>query len=701
MNKTCRLGMIVLVLIISLFAQAEQTFQWSLALNDITQIPGGFPTFEATGFEKPLQTVRQLFYHHYLLFPGATYNDGYVVFSVIWPDTGDDPRYNRFREGIRKMLSERRMMSDGYVSTMQHIGLAHPEGWPFPFWIQSNGVGFHFSHNDEEIWRLCGVKNVENLDGWAVQGGSMKLDPQKGLLVEAQSNRLVLTSPAISVKGLVSPYVVLHWHLRGIQPDTVFYMEWATAEKDYQLSQRRYFSVPLQSAQMVQTAVPLYPLLALDDQLTGLRLVIENARGASVAIERLFTAVDTRHPCNNLVWLQGCTDYLNWTGELNFLRDQIQRWRLALRYVIDEFNVEKDKCIHIPWPNNDGRTGIGYDQNGQWYAKYGHGLGGGYFDLIPYGAKDGWNTIILYDVLLRMAELEQQIAAHPQWNIPAGPLRFEPAYLKKLADQVRKNFQKTFWNSKTGRFVMNVDRDGKMYDYGFLYYNLEAIYYGLASPRQARLIYDWIDGKRLVAGDTSKGKDIYYWRFAPRSTTKRNVDYYSYVWMPKMFEFGDQVQDGGAVLAWSYYDLMNRIRLNGPDDAWRRLEEIIRWFDEVQTEGGYRAYYAKPGRGLMQGGGQAGGLGLDAEFLESVMVPQVMLYGFMGAKPTLSYLAINPNLPSNWPDFTIRSIRWHGRLLDVTAAKDRLIVNVRQDRAEPAQFVSEKYSQIQINKEEK
>ena len=34
--------------------------------------------------------------------------------------------------------------------------------------------------------------------------------------------------------------------------------------------------------------------------------------------------------------------------------------------------------------------------------------------------------------------------------------------------------------------------------------------------------------------------------------------------------------------------------------------------------------------GTLQGGGTAGGLGLDAEFFESVLVPQVMLEGFLG-----------------------------------------------------------------------
>ncbi|OHB69989.1 MAG: hypothetical protein A2V70_05770 [Planctomycetes bacterium RBG_13_63_9] len=85
---------------------------------------------------------------------------------------------------------------------------------------------------------------------------------------------------------------------------------------------------------------------------------------------------------------------------------------------------------------------------------------------------------------------------------------------------------------------------------------------------------------------------------------------------------GDQVQDGGAVLGFSYYDLMARLKVLGPDNAWQRLTGILDGFEDVQSEDGYRAYYARPGRGTLQGGGTPGGLGIDHEFLESVLVPQ-------------------------------------------------------------------------------
>jgi hypothetical protein len=123
------------------------------------------------------------------------------------------------------------------------------------------------------------------------------------------------------------------------------------------------------------------------------------------------------------------------------------------------------------------------------------------------------------------------------------------------------------------------------------------------------------------------------------------VDYYFWGWSkPESIVFGGQVQDGGAVLGWSFMDLSSRLKVNGPDDAWLRLREIAHWFDEVQAGGGYREYYKKQGAAL-PGDGAAGGLGMDREFFESLLVPQIVLRGFLGFAPTADGCRIEPKLP--------------------------------------------------------
>ncbi|MFM9016223.1 MAG: hypothetical protein ACKOLZ_01710, partial [Verrucomicrobiota bacterium] len=162
-----------------------------------------------------------------------------------------------------------------------------------------------------------------------------------------------------------------------------------------------------------------------------------------------------------------------------------------------------------------------------------------------------------------------------------------------------------------------------------------------------------------------------HWRFGPRMTTRRNVDDYVWVWSrPDSIPWGGQVQDGGGVLGFSYHDVMARLRVNGPDDAWRRLKEINAWFRETQAEGGYRAFYAKPGRGTMQGGGLAGGLGLDQEFFESALVPTVLVHGVLGLKAGPDGLKAEPRLPKGWPSLTVRGVLHGGATYDVTGRAD-------------------------------
>ena len=249
-----------------------------------------------------------------------------------------------------------------------------------------------------------------------------------------------------------------------------------------------------------------------------------------------------------------------------------------------------------------------------------------------------------------------------------GADAFIPADLRQHAKDVREYGTKRFWNQQTGRFG-TVDLDGMMHDYGWTFLNNEAVYYDFATPEQARRIREWISGRRIVDGDTSTGQDIYHWRFAPRASTRRNLDYYFWGWSnPETVPWGYQVQDGGAVLGFSFHDLICRLKVDGPDDAWARLRQILLWFDETQAEGGYRRYYAKdPSRGTMQGGNVPGGLGIDREFFESILVPQVMLYGFLGFEPTPSGFKIHPRLPQDWPVLTITRVHLHDQVMNLTA----------------------------------
>jgi hypothetical protein len=626
-----------------------------------------FPKFAVSGHEAEMASLRGLFWLHYQIAgPQIPLWDEWLPNATLWPAMGNGPKLNAMRKRWAKALAGREIDAEGYVATRQHDGPAHAEGWPFPTWMQAGGVGWHF--------KPIGVAGYEappaTTEGWKLIGAADKGLGEKGWQFELKGGPATLEPPAFAIEAHRFPWLRLNWWAAGLE-HTKCYVEWTTKdEPEFDKGRRAYFESP--AAASFEQPRELRTMIATSHEpnwkgiITRLRIGFENADHGQVVIKSFHVACDTRQNVNNLNFIRGCHDYFLWTDDVDFLRVQMPRMRTAMQFVDREFQTHAMKCIYTTWPGHEGRSGVRI-VNGQKQVLAGEGIGSNYWDILPFGGEDALATVYYYDTLRKLAALESLVAAHPKWKV-ASDGAYDSAALLKFADEVRAHFQQRFWNPATGRFG-TIDLDGNLHDYGFTFLNNEAVVFGIASPEQAKSICDWIGGRRTVAGDTSVGDDIYHWRFGPRSTTRRNLDYYFWGWSnPESIPWGAQVQDGGAVLGWTYYDLMAQLKTAGPDAASARLSEITRWFDDTQREGGYRAYYAKdPARGSMQGGNTAGGLGLDKEFIESVMATQVMLYGFLGFHPTYDGFAFSPQLPKDWPELTITRIYLHDQILDITA----------------------------------
>ncbi|APW62683.1 glycosyl hydrolase family 65 protein [Paludisphaera borealis] len=665
------------IVALSLFALAA-----SATAGEPPQPRDDFPQFIVPGQEAPMARLQELFrLHHDGAFTGTTLWDAWLPHATLWAATGEKPAAEPARSKYRGVFLARPIDAEGYISMQQHRGLAHSEGWPFPTFQQAGGVGWYFSTADEAYGvGLYQLKPLTNTDGWEIEGAEVAgFSPDRGLDLRVNADVVTVTTPPFTCATLSAPFIRLEWAARGLGEDAKPSVSWLlNGEKEWRTERHAAFDRLSDSAGLRFANIPLYKQAGYDGTLTRLKFRFDQAKGATLTLKSLISAIDSRHPITNVNFIRGAAEYFSWTTDLPFLRSNIGKLREALRFALREFGVEKHHLVRVPWVGHEGTSGLAFGTDGKKTLRVGRGVGNNYWDLLPFGGDDALATIYLYDALRAFAAIEREAAAHPEWTIPADDRPFEADALVKLAEQVRARACETFWNDETGRFVGWRDRDGRAYDYGFVFVNTEAVAYGLATDAQAKRIYDWLDGRRVVAGDTSQGADIYHWRFGPRSTTRRNVETYVWAWSaPESIPWGSQVQDGGGVLGFTYFDLMARLRTLGPDDAWRRLREVIAWFGEVQAEGGYRAYYAKPGRGTLQGGGPPGGLGFDNEFMESVLVPQVMLYGFLGVEPRPGGLRLNPRLPSDWPSLTVTRIHAQGHVLDVAAFPDEVRLTAR------------------------
>jgi len=656
-------------------------------------VPDAMIRFTVPGCEAEMEALRALYWEHYIpdgplwddwlrgpdLFPmypilpagpKAPLWDEWLCASLLAPGRGAESV--AMQAWWDQALSTRGIDDEGYVATHQNASYAHQTGWPFPIWSHGQGGwGWHFSWGGcigalgTPMGRGNRPPELATTTDWGAEGLADMGVGQDGWHLRVDRPLAAWVTPEHPIDAYQAPFLQVRWSARRLAPGARPYLAWATEEDPTFAPERRIYLDPPGEA-MTYAMVPVHRCPGWRGTITRLRLCLGNAApGGDVCLQALFTQYDTRHTINNLNHVRACALFQAWTGDLSFLRRNLNRARLALGA------FESEHCQEGPlpvtrWIGHEGRSGLVRDEDGAISVRSGHGIGGNYWDILPFGHLDAYAAIHYAHTLRVMATLEEAVAAHPQWNMPSSPLCQAPARLRERADAVCQAANEAFWLEPQGRFAGWIDADGQAYDYGFTFVNLEAIHYGLATPEHATRILAWLDGERIVAGDTSQGADIYHWEFGPRTTTVRNLETYGWVYRhPEATPFGGQVQDGGAVLGFSFYDVMARLQVQGPDRAWGRLRAILDWYRRAHAAGGYAAYYRERGEGTLQGAGHGGGLGIQQEFFESIMIARLPIEGFLGFEPQPDGLSLRPRLPADWPELTIGPLRWRG--LSVTA----------------------------------
>ena len=129
------------------------------------------------------------------------------------------------------------------------------------------------------------------------------------------------------------------------------------------------------------------------------------------------------------------------------------------------------------------------------------------------------------------------------------------------------------------------------------------------------------------------------------------------------------------MLGFSYHDLMARLMTAGPDDAWQRLQEICR---VVRRDAGGgripRVLQGSAHGARCRAATSPAASGSTRSSSRAILVPQVMLYGFLGFHPTADGFAVNPRLPKEWPELTITRIHLHGSVIDINVRDNTVTV---------------------------
>ncbi|MFD0717183.1 glycosyl hydrolase family 65 protein [Paenibacillus sp. GCM10027626] len=658
---------------VGMWADTTQTWSNKFQVDTLIRRSDTFPVFSGSNATY-MDRLNRMFQMHWFTDPGlngaksgrgikATWWREWDTLANSWIDTNKNRFYgDDANEDVRALLLNTPMFDNGFV-LMYGEEARNQLGQFFPTYQNSNGksAGWEFDGTTKEGWTSYNVAN----DSVAARRWYMQ--------TEAADPQLV--SPVLTVDSYNMPYLLVRMASSNANTTGAVYFS-TSASPGFSEEKKVTFKV-INDGKYHNYHIPMYTHAEWNGTITQLRLdpAESGSPGGWVLIDYINGSYDVSW-YNNPFLILGSSRYYKWTGDTAFLQAQMPRLRSAIHYMNDTLKGATNGYIFSSYNGHDGTSGLSPA------TRTGYGIGGGYWDLLPSGHKDLYATVYYYAALTEMNKLEELVQLHPEWNIPANPYGEDAAVIASYRDKVASEVTEDslFWNNTTKRYVPLVDAAGLSHDFGYTFMNLEALYYGLGNAARGKDIFDWIDGVRTVAGDTSTGADIYFHGFAPRASTKRNTDWYVWTWEPHAFPWGGQVQDGGAVLYEAYYDVMARLKYKNTDNAWNRMKGVLDWYQATQDEGGYRWYYAQRNLSL-QGAGSAGGIGVDADFTDATIAALSAFYGFMGVDADVDALVVAPKLPADLTWMQVTHVNYRGSDAAIYGSAERTQVTLTTEGA--------------------
>ena len=322
----------------------------------------------------------------------------------------------------------------------------------------------------------------------------------------------------------------------------------------------------------------------------------------------------------------------------------LDKLRKAMEYMLVNLNGQSG-LMTIYDPRNDGTV---------------RGMSSNYWDSLNFfGYNSAYENIFFYQSVLAMADIESYI----------GNTEAAEEYVA-LAQKIKTTFNDYFWDAQKGRYLTSVNIKGDVLDFGVTFVNFMAVAAGLASEEQAQLIYDWVDGKRIIEGDTSTGEDIYAFAVSARTNTVAiepvEEDGLHYWWynghafadvLPGHWGvYGQQMQNGGTIFYTSHYDVAGRAFLSG-DLAMERFNTIMEEFHKDSLRRDPRTKW-----GFYQ-------VSINGEFPESGLVPATFVTDILGITAEVEGLKIESHLPSDMTYAGINEYHYGNRVYRIEVNK--------------------------------
>lgn len=572
----------------------------------------------------------------------------------------------------------------GYVWGEDHISLdgSWGMGWEFPDYSNGGKAWGFGSRSEKNDWTLS---EPERFSENAVSSSKYKITTGEAV------DEIVLTTTAFNVKATVTPFLRIGFSFTGSGDYTVddLYVEWQTSDSPVWSSDKkvcfsefctRGFEIGSGNVTQKDYVFPMYlneawgADFSSDRSITALRISLkgETAFKGTLAIDYVASDFDDRQPLNNCNYILAAKNNLEFSRDAELLKKVLPNARKAMNFLL--YTLKGNSGLidtgYLVGHFNDGMHGMGT------------GIGDGYWDVDAFPTVNLYCNVSYYNALVAMQYLEdmaesmnipfeEAITVNAQMN---GTDTYDASVKAGLGDLIglcKTRIQKEFWNEETGRFhAGEYDTYGGAQDHGYVMFNEQVLAAGIATEAQAKSVLEWINGERIVASDDSTGADIWYYEFAPRFNTQDIGS--DFVWLYSC-PWNGNVQNGGTALHLTYYDMLAQ-SVKSAEAALASLKKIQSWYEKVWLAGGtgknfYREYYVGTGISL-QGGGTAGLVGVDYEFLEAALMFRAIPDVFFGMSTQADgRLCFAPDLADGMDWWRIENCVYGGYYYDVSVGK--------------------------------
>lgn len=353
----------------------------------------------------------------------------------------------------------------------------------------------------------------------------------------------------------------------------------------------------------------------------------------------------------------------------------LEKTEAAMNYILEYLNG-KEGYIYLTersvYLNEDGSERFDYvkEANINCWDNTGrpNSAASNYWDNLCFGGYDAYENALFYNALNSMIGIYDMLGQ--EYTEKADALR-------SIKEKVKEKYDELYWSGETGRYIACIDYDNNRVDYGLTFLNFEALKYGLGDAEKATSVFSWIDGKRIVEGDTRTGEDIMLYSsvmnkspiyrtllknakglvFAPTVNTlainnKANKKT-GIVWWhgPQAINpftnaaYGLHCENGGYIFYPVFYELMARTKYLGAQSTTDRLSQIAKVYE-------YNRLNSDAGVWIE---------GLVGEFPESGLVPTVYIYGLLGINAEADGLHIEPSFNNTYEYMGVTNTVYGGK----------------------------------------